>query len=89
MDSRELAGPVKVAILVQSMGREQGQAFLTRMGGEERGLVEKLISQMGPVAPELVEKIAKEFAELAVRSRSVQRFWSRSAAGSSPVSRSK
>ncbi len=63
MDPKELAGPVKVAILIQAMDRGRADEFLGRMNPEERELIRGLVSQMGSISPELVERVAREFAE--------------------------
>jgi flagellar motor switch protein FliG len=65
MDSKRLPGSLKVAILLQSLGREVSGQILASLTNSERTLVEGHLSQMGTVAPELVEKVAKEFLEMA------------------------
>jgi len=64
MDPKNLAGSLKVAILVQSLGEEESGKLLGAMSGAERELIMSHLSQMGPVSLELVEKIAKEFIEM-------------------------
>ena len=65
MDTKNLAGSVKVAILVQFMSREKSQKILDGLNSDERELVEKHLSQMGRISPDVVEKVAKEFTEMA------------------------
>ena len=65
MDTKKLAGSLKVAILIQSAGEEKSQKILNRLSSSERELVKKHISQMGMISPYVVEKVAKEFAEMA------------------------
>ena len=65
MDSKRLPGSLKVAILLQSLGREAAGQILSSLTNSERTVVEGHLSQMGTVAPELVEKVAKEFLEMA------------------------
>lgn len=78
MDPRNLPGSVKVAILMQTLGREASQKVLSGLTAGERELVYNHLNQMGPVAPELVEKVAREFAE------KIQRSHSRRVGGSRP-----
>ena len=65
MDTKKLAGSLKVAILIQSAGEEKSQKILNRLSSSERELVKKHLSQMGMISPDVVEKVAKEFAEMA------------------------
>ena len=65
MDSKRLPGSLKVAILLQSLGGEASGQILASLTNSERTLVEGHLSQMGTVAPELIEKVAKEFLEMA------------------------
>ena len=65
MDTKNLAGSLKVAILIQSAGKKESQKILDRLNGSERELVEKHLSQMGMISPDVVEKVAKEFTEMA------------------------
>lgn len=64
MDIKNLAGSVKVAILIQSMGEKESQAILNSLSSSERNLVEQHLSQMGMISPDVVEKVAKEFTEM-------------------------
>jgi flagellar motor switch protein FliG len=65
MDTKKLAGSLKVAILLQSAGGEESQKILNRLSSSERELVKKHLSQMGMISPDVVEKVAKEFTEMA------------------------
>ncbi len=65
MDTKNLAGSLKVAILIQSAGGEKSQKILNSLSSNERELVKKHLSQMGIISPDVVEKIAKEFTEMA------------------------
>jgi flagellar motor switch protein FliG len=62
MDVKDLPGSLKIAILVQALNRDAARSILSNLSAEERELVSTQISQMGPVSPELVEKVAGEFA---------------------------
>ncbi len=65
MDTKKLAGSQKVAILIQSAGEGESQKILNSLSGSERELVMKHLSQMGMISPDVVEKVAKEFTEMA------------------------
>ena len=65
MDTKNLAGSLKVAILIQSAGEEESQKILNSLSSSERELVKKHLFQMGMISPEVVEKVAKEFTEMA------------------------
>jgi flagellar motor switch protein FliG len=65
MDPKNLAGSLKVAILVQSLDRESGQMILNSLGSQERDLVLSHLAEMGTISAELVETVAVEFAHKA------------------------
>ncbi|MBW1745380.1 MAG: flagellar motor switch protein FliG [Deltaproteobacteria bacterium] len=65
MDTKKLAGSLKVAILIQSAGKVESQKILNSLSSSERELVKKHLSQMGMISPDVVEKVAKEFTEMA------------------------
>jgi flagellar motor switch protein FliG len=65
MDTKKLAGSLKVAILIQSAGEEKSQKILNTLSSSQRELVKKHLSQMGMISPDVVEKVAKEFTEMA------------------------
>jgi len=65
MDPKQLAGSLKVAILIQSMGRESAQQVLNSLSDSERDLVESHLSRMGKISPQLAEKVAEEFTQMA------------------------
>lgn len=65
MDTKKLAGSLKVAILIQSAGEEKSQKILNSLSSSQRELVKKHLSQMGMISPDVVEKVAKEFTEMA------------------------
>ena len=64
MDTKNLAGSVKVAILIQSMGEKESQAILNSLSSSERNLVKQHLSEMGMISADVVEKVAKEFTEM-------------------------
>ena len=63
MDTKNLPGSLKVAILIQSMGEKESQEILNCLSSSERDLVKQHLSQMGMISPDVVEKVAKEFPE--------------------------
>jgi flagellar motor switch protein FliG len=63
MDPRNLPGSLKAAILIQALGKEASQRIISGLTDGERKIVHDHLNQMGPVAPILVENIAKEFSE--------------------------
>ncbi len=70
MDTKKLAGSLKVAILIQSMAEMEAQKVLERLSDGERELIKKHLSQMGMISPDVVEKVAREFTEIAEQSKS-------------------
>src|SRR5512138_1387080 len=69
MDSRQLPGALKAAILIRSMGERNAGALLNRLTSEERELITRQINQIGPLSPELVDKVAQEFTLMAQRAK--------------------
>lgn len=69
MDPNNLPGPLKVAILIKSVGEDAAQRILMKMNENEKELVRKHMSQLGEVAPDLVEKVAKHFTEIAEKKK--------------------
>lgn len=63
MDTKQLTGSVKVAILTKAVGLEASRPFLEGLGPEERQLIYKLQSKLGNVPPDLADKVAREFLE--------------------------
>jgi flagellar motor switch protein FliG len=64
MDPNNLPGSLKAAILIQSLGKEASQKVINSLSNTERVLIEGHLSQMGIVAPDLMEKVAAEFGEI-------------------------
>ena len=71
MDPNNLPGPLKVAILIKSVGEEAAQKILKVMKENEKELVRKHMSQLGEVSPDLIEKVAKNFTEKADQKKSI------------------
>lgn len=51
------------------MGERHAGALLNRMTTEERELITRQINQIGPLSPELVDKVAQEFTLMAQRAK--------------------
>jgi len=64
MDSKNLPGSLKAAILIQSLGKEASQEMLNRLDPGEKDLIQSHLSQMGPIPQDLAEKVAEEFITL-------------------------
>lgn len=63
MEPTKLAGSIKVAILLQTLGEPRRQAILGRLSEGERQTLNGHLSQLGQVSPALVEKVAAEFVQ--------------------------
>jgi flagellar motor switch protein FliG len=72
MDTSHLSGALKVAVLIHSMGEKVSKDILSRMAESEKKLVQQHLSQINTISPEVVEKIAKEFAMLAEKIKNRQ-----------------
>jgi len=72
MNPNNLPGPLKVAILVKSVGEQGAKKILGIMNESERELIRKHISQLGEISPDLVEKVAKDFTEKAEQRKARQ-----------------
>ncbi len=67
MDSKNLPGSLKVAILLQAIGEDISHAVFTNLDDAERKMIQSQLFQIGDISPDLVEKIAQEFTEMAKR----------------------
>lgn len=65
MDPRKLAGPLKVAMLINSLGEKESQAVLGTLSLSEQEKVKRLMPQVDAIPVEVVEKVAQEFIEQA------------------------
>jgi flagellar motor switch protein FliG len=70
MDLKQLPGSLKAAILIKSMGERAAAGIISRLTGEERELVNRHLAQMGPLSPDLVDQVAREFTLLAQMAKS-------------------
>jgi flagellar motor switch protein FliG len=69
MEMHTLSGSLKAAILIHSIGRLAAERILPRLTEEEKELVRQHLSQIGEVSADVVERVAKEFTDLAQRAR--------------------
>lgn len=67
-----MSGSLKAAILLQSMDRQAADSILVKLGEEEKELIKQHLAQLDNVSPEVVERVAKEFTDLALRVKAVQ-----------------
>ena len=72
MQSKAIAGPVKAAILIHSLGSPLAEQLLQRLSKPERERIENHLSQIKTIAPEVVAQVAREFAAIAQRYKSKQ-----------------
>ena len=61
METGNLVGSVKVAILLKTLREDTRGAIMNRLGKEERKILAGHLSQMGEISPDLVEKVAEDF----------------------------
>jgi flagellar motor switch protein FliG len=73
MDPKSLSGPLKAAILIRSIGNDAAATILDNLTDYEKKVVNRHLAQMGPLSPEIVEYVAKEFTNIAAqRARTAQ-----------------
>ncbi len=72
MDPRNLPGPLKAAILIQSAGSAVSERLQSRLDENERKLIREQISQLGEVSSDLVEKVSEEFVQLSQQQKTPQ-----------------
>ena len=65
MDPKTLPGSIKVAIIIQSVGKVRSEKILSMMNEEERRVIKNHLAQMGEISPDVVEKVSHEFLQLA------------------------
>jgi flagellar motor switch protein FliG len=69
MEPSRLAGSLKAAILIHSMGRQTAATILNKLTEPEKELVNQHLTQIGAISPDVVEQVAKEFTALAQRAK--------------------
>ena len=72
MDPKHLPGPIKAAILIQSLGKSVSERILSRLEEDQRNRIKEHLAQMGEVSPDLAEKVAEEFLELSEQRKTHQ-----------------
>ncbi len=70
MDLANLPGSLKLAILIQSVDKNISEKILGSLSDAERNVVQGHLSQMGPISPDVVEKVAAEFTQMLKRIKS-------------------
>ncbi|MBT8331485.1 MAG: flagellar motor switch protein FliG [Deltaproteobacteria bacterium] len=70
MDSKNIAGPVKAAILIHALGKPLSERLLQRLSDPEKERIHRHLSQIRTIAPEVVAQVAREFAAIAQRYKS-------------------
>ncbi len=71
MDAKDLPGPLKIAILVKSLGADVGNVVMDGLTPAEKEAVTGQMAQLGSISPDLVEKIAQEFLQQSQRERAL------------------
>ena len=72
MDSKRIAGPVKAAILIHGLGKPLAETLLKRFTELEKERVQEHLSQIRTISPDVVEQIAREFADIVRQYKSRQ-----------------
>jgi len=61
MHTRNLAGSLKVAILINSLGAEASKGIINSLNDSEQALVQQHLSELGHISQDIVEEVAEEF----------------------------
>ena len=72
MDPKRIAGPVKAAILIHGLGKPLAETLLKRFTEFEKERVQEHLSQIRTISPDVVEQIAREFADIVRQYKSRQ-----------------
>lgn len=70
MESKKIAGPVKAAILVHALGQPLADRLIERLNASEKEIISHHLSEIRTISPDVVEEVAREFADVAQRYRS-------------------
>ena len=65
MDYENLTGPLKAAILIHSMGPGVAERILGNLSDSEQQVVRQHLNRIGTVSPQIIERVAKEFTDIA------------------------
>ncbi len=80
MDAKDLPGPLKIAILVKSLGPDVANVVLEGLTPAEKEAVNGQMNQLGSISPDLVEKIAQEFLQKSQQELSISSAAAKTAA---------
>ena len=73
MDIRNLAGPLKAAILIRSLGPEVTGTVLNGLSDDEKKVMNQHLDKMGTISTQVIEYVAQEFtANAALKMRAMQ-----------------
>ena len=72
MDSKDIAGPVKAAILIHALGKPMSDRLLRQLSASEKERIQDHLSQIQTISPQVVEQVAREFAAVVKRHKSKQ-----------------
>ena len=64
MDPKRIAGPVKAAILIHGLGKPLAENLLKQFTEVEQKRVQEHLSQIRTISPDVVQQIAREFADI-------------------------
>ncbi len=64
INTNQLSGPMKVAILIHSMGKHATQELMRILNEKERNIIEANLKRVDSIPPEVVEAVAAEFIAL-------------------------
>ncbi|MEW6258638.1 MAG: flagellar motor switch protein FliG [Thermodesulfobacteriota bacterium] len=67
IDPKNLTGPMKVAILVYSMGEEASKALVSMLDEREKAILDRHMKLVEKLPPDVIEKVAAEFIALVER----------------------
>ena len=73
MDPKSISGSLKAAILIRALGSEVAGKLFDSLSDNEKLVVQAHLDEMGAIAPEVIEYVAKEFMDnAAMRSQTAQ-----------------
>lgn len=69
IDSKNLTGPMKVAILIYSLGADGARALVSGLDARERAVLQKHLKLVEKLPPKVIEQVAAEFIALVEKSQ--------------------
>ncbi|WP_051327925.1 flagellar motor switch protein FliG [Desulfatirhabdium butyrativorans] len=69
IDSKNLTGPMKVAILIYSLGADAARALVSGLDARERAVLQKHLKLVEKLPPKVIEQVAAEFIALVEKSQ--------------------